>query len=319
MKKILFIILIIIIVVVLGFFVILNIKPRAKTGSEKISIITTLFPSYDLAKTIGGDKVDVFLLLPPGVEAHAYEPKPSDVAKINNADIFVYTGEFMEPWVQDIIKSLTQKVKVVNVSFGVNLISAEEREEDHSGVDPHIWLDFANAKIMAENITKALVEVDPANTDYYQHNLQSYQDKLTELDNKYKNTLSFCQTKTIVYGGHYAFGYLAKRYGLNYIAAQGFAPDSEPSAKDLINLVEQIKKNNIEYLFYEELTSPKIAQTLAQETNVKLLLLNGAHNLSSDDYNSGVTFISLMEKNLTNLAIGLKCHKSKIEATDIIL
>ncbi len=332
MKKILFVVGVIAIIG-LGIFAILNIAQKSNTDSEKISVVTTLFPQYDFAKAIGGDKVNVTLLLPPGVEAHAYEPKPSDITKINNAAIFVYTGEFMEPWAHDIIESADKKVKVVDASVGIEMMKEEdehdhehEHEEEtehkeaghhedeqghhhHGGVDPHIWLDFDNAKIMAENIAKALVEVDPQNAEYYQNNLRNYQAKLAELDSAYKNTLSACKTKSIVYGGHYAFGYMAKRYGLEYVSAQGFSPDAEPSAKDMIALTEQIKKDNIGYVFYEELTSPKIAETLARETNAKLLLLNGAHNLAKEDYEAGATFVSLMEGNLKNLSLGLGCQQ----------
>jgi len=331
-KKILFVFCIVVIVI-LGALVVMNASQKPTVSSGKISVVTTLFPQYDFAKTIGGDKVDVALLLPPGVEAHAYEPKPSDIAKINGADIFVYTGEFMEPWAHDIIDGADEKLKVVDASVGVAIAKeGEEHEHDHEheheheheeadhheieeghhhhdGIDPHIWLDFDNAKIMAENIAKALVEVDSQNAEFYQNNLKTYQDKLTALDNSYKNTLSVCESKTIVYGGHYAFGYMTKRYNLEYASAQGFSPDSEPTAKDMIALVEQIKKDNISTIFYEELTSPKIAETLANETNAKLLLLNGAHNLAKEDYESGATFISIMENNLKNLSEGLGCQK----------
>jgi len=307
----------------LGVYALSNISQKTNTASGNISIVTTLFPQYDFAKAIGGDKVNVSLLLPPGVEAHAYEPKPSDITKINNANIFVYTGELMEPWAHDIIEGADKKVKVVDASTNIEMMKEEHEHEEeadhheaekehgheHGGVDPHIWLDFDNAKIMAENIAKALIEVDSQNADYYQNNLQAYQKKLTELDNAYKNTLSACKSKSIVYGGHYAFGYMAKRYGLEYVAAQGFSPDAEPSAKDMIALTGQIKKDNISYVFYEELTSSKIAETLARETNAKLLLLNGAHNLAKEDYESGATFISLMESNLKNLSLGLGCKQ----------
>jgi zinc transport system substrate-binding protein len=328
MKKILFVVSILAIAG-LGIFAVSNIAQKSKTGSEKITVVATLFPMYDFAKNIGQDKVEVALLLPPGVEAHVYEPKPSDIAKINEADIFVYTGEFMEPWAHDITQGANKNVKIVDASAGIELIKEEDNEHEHEGeanqeeveqhedehhphhggADPHIWLDFENAKIMAKNIADALEKADPQNAIFYQNNLKAYQAKLATLDQNYKNTLSTCKTKTIIYGGHYAFGYLAKRYGLSYVAAQGFSPDSEPTAKDLISLTKQIKKDNIGYIFYEELTSPKIAETLSQETNAKMLLLNGAHNLAKEDYEAGATYISLMEGNLKNLAKGLNCQK----------
>lgn len=321
MKKIFFIIGIIAIIG-LGIFAVLNIVQKSKTDSKKITVITTLFPMYDFAKNIGQDKIEVKLLLPPGVEAHAYEPKPSDIIKINKADIFIYTGEFMEPWAHDIIEGINKNVKIVNSSNGIELIKQEgeenqeeidqhEKEEHHhhSGVDPHIWLDFENTKTMVKNIADALEKVDPQNAIFYQNNLKTYQIKLLDLDENYKNTIATCKTKTIIYGGHYAFGYMAKKYELNYLAAQGFSPDSEPTVKDMISLIEQIKKDNIGYIFYEELTSPKIAETLSRETNTKMLLLNGAHNLTKEDYEAGASYISLMEGNLKNLAEGLNCQK----------
>lgn len=325
MKKVFFIIGVIIFIILIGAFLVFFSPKKNKSESQKITVISTLFPTYDFAKNIGGDKIDVLLLLPPGVEPHSFEPKPSDIAKINNADVFIYTGEFMEPWAHDIIEGADTKVKIVDSSKNVNLLKQEEEHEhehehetdseegeehhhDHNGVDPHIWLDFDNAKIMAGNIAKALEEIDPKNAEYYQSNLITYQQQLTDLDNLYKKDLSICKTKTIIYGGHYAFGYLAKKYGLNYEAAQGLSPDAEPSAKDLISLVDQIKEENIKYVFYEELSSPKIAETIAKETNAKLLLLNGAHNLPKEDLEKNTSFISIIESNLNNLKLGLSCE-----------
>lgn len=320
MKKSLFIILVI--VIFLGVIFIISqklIKDRQenRNDSNKISIVSTLFPIYDFAKEIGGDKVSVTLLLPPGLEAHSFEPKPSDIIKINQADIFIYTGEFMEPWAEDIIKGVNKDVKIVDSSFGVNLIEGFEHEheegDDHEDenkhhLDPHIWLDFENAKVMARNISRALEEVDPENTAYYQNNLEEYNLKLNALDDSYQATLADCESRDIIYGGHYALGYLAKRYNLNYQAAQNFAPNSEPTASDLIYLVEEIKTNNVKYIFYEELLNPKIAETLASETKTKLLLLNAAHNLTRDDYQDGKTFVSIMKNNLENLSLGLNCE-----------
>ncbi len=328
-KNILFIF--VILIIIAGFYTLFSFLNKTTTNnSGKIVIITTLFPTYDFAKNIGGDKVDASLLLPPGVEAHSFEPKPSDVTRINQANIFVYTGEFMEPWAHDIIEGANKKVRIVDASTGIKLsvdnghdhdhnheteehkdeehYAEEEHHHVHNGVDPHIWLDFDNAIQMASNIEKALEEIDPKNKAYYQDNLNKYQQSLLELDDTYKESLSNCQTKTIVYGGHYAFGYLAKKYGLEYEAAQGFSPDAEPTAKDMISLIEQIKKNNIKYIFYEELSSPKIAETLAKETSAKMLLLNGAHNLSKEDYEKNTSYLTIMKENLANLKIGLICN-----------
>ena len=312
-------------IVTLGivFIIILSVfaisQKQQQKSSEKIQIITTLFPLYDFAKHIGQDNVEVSLLLPPGVEAHSFEPKPSDIAAINQADIFIYTGKFMEPWVEDIIKGLTGKnITIVDSSAGINLMKEEEEHADeheeeqgheHGGVDPHIWLDFDNDKKIIQTLVTTLSQKDPKNASSYQQKGNEYQEKLSSLDEMYRTTLSQCKTKEIVYGGHYAFGYLANRYALTYLAAQGISPDAEPTAQDLIHLVEQIKKNNIQYVFYEELASPKIAETLTNETKTRMLLLNAAHNVSKEDFEKDISFLSIMEDNLSNLSIGLQCNK----------
>jgi len=279
-------------------------------GEGKLKIVATLFPVYDMAKHIAGDKADVLLILPPGIEAHSFEPKPSDIVKINEADIFVYTGRFMEQWAEDIINGLdAKKVKVVDSSAGVKMAPAVFYNQDElkGATDPHIWLDFDNAKIMTENIANALIEKDAENEELYSQNLENYKSELTDIDNEYIISLSTCKNKEIIYTGHYAFGFLANRYGLKYLSAQGVSPDSESTVQDFISLVSQIKKNNIGYIFYEELSSPKIAEIIAGETNTKMLLLNAAHNLTKDQFEKNVSFFDILENNLENLKVGLGC------------
>lgn len=296
-----------------GIYTLLSKEPVQDDGAEKkVSVVTTLFPLYDFTRAIGGEYVEASLLLPPGVESHAFEPKPSDIVKIEQADVFVYIGRAMEPWAEDIAAGAAAKgVRVVDASTGIELIPGVFHDDDEpaGSMDPHIWLDFDDAAKMAVSIAEAFVEKDPAHTAEYRANAEAYQAKLAALDGRYRETLASCETKTIVYGGHYAFGYLAHRYGLEYRAAQGIAPDAEPTAKDLAAMVEQIRREHIETVFYEELSSPKIAETIALETGAKLLLLNAAHNIAKEDYTGGTTFLSLMEENLEHLSEGLVCHQ----------
>ena len=312
-KKIIIISITAALVIGLSVWGLINYSNRHKMAASnpKLKVIATMFPLYDMAKNIGGNQAEVGQLLPPGMEAHSFEPKPSDIVKINEADIFVYTGKFMEPWVEDILKSVSNKdLIVVDASQNTKMAASvfHDQDEPAGSMDPHIWLDFDNAGIMAANIEKAFLEVDGANSDYYQTQAAAYENGLKSLDEKYAAALAGCRNKEIIYGGHYAFGYLANRYGLHYLAAQGVSPDAEPTAGDLSALVEQIKKDKIEYVFYEELTSPKIAETVARETEAKLLLLNAAHNLTKDQFAAGVSFFSVMDYNLDNLKIGLACE-----------
>ena len=281
------------------------------TGAPKLKIVTTLFPLYDMARAIGGDKAEVSLLLPPGVEPHSFEPKPGDMARINEAAIFIYTGGSMEPWAEDIIRSVQNKqLLVVNAGLGVELIrgTGVDPGEPADAPDPHIWLDLDNAKVMAANIAAGLEKKDPLNSHLYRRATAAYSGRLTALDAAYRTGLSACRTKTVIYGGHYAFGYLARRYGLQYLAAQGLSPDSEPTARDLIALVEQVKKEKVKFVFYEELTSPRIAEAIAGETGAKMLLLNAAHNVARDQVERGVSFFDILQSDLDSLREGLECR-----------
>jgi len=298
-------------IILVGSFCACTKRSEEPVQMKKLKVITTLFPLYDMAKSIGAGKAEVSLLLPPGVEAHSFEPKPSDIVKINEADIFVYTGEFMEPWAEDIIKGAVNKnLIIVDASHGTTMIPGVFHDSDApaGSLDPHIWLDFDNAKVIVKNIVQAFQLQDSVNKDFYEQKANDYRGKLTELDAVYKKTLATCKDRKIVYGGHYAFGYLATRYGLKYLAAQGVSPDAEPTANDLIKLVEQIKRDKIKYVFYEELTSPRIAETIAGETKAGLLLLNAAHNVSRDQVDQGITFFDILKKDLDNLKVGLSCQ-----------
>ena len=290
--------------IILGFYLLINYSRNRKPKSGKLTIITTLFPLYDFAKNIGGDKIDVTLLLPPGVEAHTFEPKPEDVMKINQADVFVYTGKFMEPWAESLIKGATSNsTVVVDASTGITLT----KEGDQGTVDPHIWLDFSNAKKMVDTISQSMISKDTANASEYRKNTATYKDQLDKLDQSYQAGLKNCQSREIIYAGHYDFGYLAKKYNLTYSATQGPAPDSEPTPRDLIELARTIREKNIQTVFFEETSRGRNSQILQSETKTRLLPLNSAHNLSKSDLDKNVSFIDLMHRNLENLETGLRC------------
>jgi len=304
-------------------------KEHPVAKAQKIRVITTLFPLYDFVKHIGQDRVDALLLLPPGVEPHSFEPKPDDIVQINKADLFVYTGKYMEPWAGDILKGVDNKdLIVVDSSHGISLMEekgehqhkhqeAHGHKEGHKHrhkeghpheVDPHFWLDFGNAQKMIDNILEGFVKRDPSHKEFYSKNAEQYKSRLNDLDLTFKEVLSRCQKKVLVHAGHFAFGYLAKRYGLEYVAAYGFSPDAEPSPKKMVELTKTLKKHGLRHLYHEELITPRVAETIARETGASLLMLHGAHNLTKEEFEKGVTFISLMEENLKSLEVGLQCQ-----------
>lgn len=293
-------------------------NPSSTAEGRKIRIVASLFPLYDFVKNVGKDRVAVELLLPPGVEPHSFEPKPADVLNLNHADMFVYTNKYMEPWVTDIIKGIDNKqTLILDSSRGVVFIREEDEEHEgghhekgheHAGMDPHIWLDLGNALIMVDTIRDGLIQKDPAGKDDYLKNAEQYKAQLRGLDDKFRQGLGKCAKKTFVNGGHFAFGYLARRYGLTYVSAYGFSPDAEPTPGQLVKISRMLRERDLKYIFYEELLAPRVAETLARETGAQLLFLHGAHNISREEFGKGVSFTSLMERNLENLEKGLQCR-----------
>ena len=290
--------------------------------STRLQVITSLFPLYDFARSIAGDKGDVSLLLPPGMEPHSYEPKPDDIMRIRKAGLFIYTNRYMEPWAETLLKGIDRrKAQVVDAGHGVTYLKAgmvaghdhsgdvgHTAEEHGSGMDPHIWLDLGNDRIIVANILAGFVLADPANAIYYRANTALLDAKLVALDQRYQQGLASCSAKVFLHGGHFAFGYMARRYGLEYHSLSGVSSESEPSASRMTAMVRQIKQSGVRYLFAEELLSPRLTETLAEETGVGVLKIHGAHNLGRDDFKRGVTFIEIMEKNLINLQKGLGCR-----------
>ena len=274
---------------------------QKEVETDKISIVTTLFPQYDFAKQIAGDKAEVTLLLPPGAETHSFEPSPSDMIKIKECDLFIYTSKYMEPWGEKLIlEGGADGAAVISAASGIN-------HEKHGGdIDPHVWTNPQNAIIMAENILRALCTIDIENADYYKGNYNAYIEKLSELDLKFEKTIKEAPLKKLVFGTKFALHYFGERYSLSHIAAfDGCSHGGEPSPKIIGEIIEEIKKENIPAVFHGELESVKVTETIAAEAGVKTLQLHSCHNLTKDELQSGETYISLMEKNLEALKEGL--------------
>ncbi|WP_310602492.1 metal ABC transporter substrate-binding protein [Anaerosporobacter sp.] len=289
-----------------------NSKGAESDSASKIKVVTTLFPQYDFVNEVGKDAVEVTMLLKPGVESHTYEPAPSDIVKINKADIFLYTGDEMEPWVAKILDSLDSDVMIVDLSKNITLEKVEDHddeeeheheEEDHvHSYDPHIWTNPLNAKIMVEDITKALCEVNEANKAIFEENAKAYLSELDQLDQDIRVAVSEAKRSEVVFGGRFAFYYFFEEYGLDYIAAyDSCSSETEPSAKTIARIIDTVKEKQIPVIFYEEFANPKVAESIASATGAKTLLLHSCHNVSTDDYKDGATYLSLMYQNLENL------------------
>jgi zinc transport system substrate-binding protein len=294
----------------------------AKT-SGKLKVVATLFPQYDFVRQIAGDRVDVRLLLPPGVESHAFDPTPRDLADITTADLFIYTGAAMEPWAGKIAdRSAEGGVLVIDASKGVELITAQGLDATEAGkdatnagghannADPHIWTDPLNAKIMCGNIAAGLAARDPKNSRFYSDSNAKYGAKLDELDQKCREAFSKVATRTILYAGHFAFGYFSRRYGLDHLSPYaGFSADSEPTPQRIAELIRNMEKLGLKTVFYEELVEPRVAKVIAAQTGAEMVLLHGAHNVSRDELSRGVTYLGIMYDDLDKLKKALGYHE----------
>lgn len=282
-------------------------------NTNKIKIIATLFPQYDFTKQIVGEKAEVTLLLPPGVESHTYEPTPADIIKINSAKMFVYTGDNMESWAKKIVNSLENKsITVVDVSKNVVLSKPnhtdEHQADEHSNnFDPHIWTSPKNAIIIVDNILSEIKKLDPKNADFYQKNADEYKQKLNKLDNEFKSIAQQSSKKEIYFGTKNAFHYFLNQYNLTgYSCFDGCSSQTQPSVKTVADLISSIKKNKISVLFYDPLSNNQLSKSISIQTNTKLVPFYSCHNVSKTQLEQNTTYLELMKKNKENLKTALK-------------
>lgn len=281
---------------------------------DKPQIMVSLFPQYDIIRQIAQDKVDVEMFLPAGSEPHSYEPSASTLMKIVEADLFVYSSDELEPWVKRLVEgNASEDLIVLDASNGITLLEAdhghegEDEDEEELAFDPHYWLDPQNMIIMSESIRDALIEIDPENEAFYIENANSYIASLKELDSNWQDLFDRAQLNQIIYGGHFAFGYLSHRFGLEILSPySGYAPDAEPSAQALAGLMDVLAEKEINVIFYEELIDPRVARIIAEQAKVKIEVLHGAHNLNAEEMQAGWTYVSIMEDNIEKLKEALR-------------
>lgn len=266
-------------------------------NANKVHVATSFYPLYFFATKIGGDHADVASITPPGVEPHDYEPTTSDIAKIEKSDIVILNGGSLEPWGARIQDDLKDKNVVVEVA-GSKLVNEG---------DPHVWLDPLLAKKEMETILTAFEKADPKNLLYYASNTKSLEQKLDALDLDFQQGLKTCQRRDFI-TSHAAFGYLATRYNLKQTAISGISPDEEPSPADMARIATFAKENNVKYIFFETLLSPRLSETIASEIGAQTLVLNPLEGLSKEEIAQGIDYLSIQRENLGNLKIALSCQ-----------
>ncbi len=309
-------------------------KPDVVIKDEnKIQIVATLFPQYDFAKQIVGDKAEVTLLVGAGVETHNFEPTALDmVMMLDNTDIFLYTGTFLEPWTEDIIKNLSESnCNIVDVSENIELIKIEDFESrhinneiEHEGqaheeteenhvhndscnhqdmYDGHIWQSTDNAIIMLENTLNAICKIDPENAESYKENANKYKEEIIKLDTEIEEIVENSTEKEIAVGGEFAYAYFVEQYDLKFVSVYTNCGHGEdPSIAKVKSVIDYINNHKMPAVYYEELSEGTVAKMIAEETEAEALVLYSIHNGNPEKD----TYVSLMRKNIENLKKGLK-------------
>lgn len=309
-------------------------ESNATAKNDKLSIVATIFPEYDWVCEILGDKVknvEVTMLLDNGVDLHSYQPTINDIAKISDCDMFIYVGGESDGWVNDALKNAkNDKMKVINLLEVLGdsvktekLIEGMQEEHDHhheeiteekheheEEKDEHVWLSLKNAKILCKVIADNLSEIDPKNKDVYSANVSVYIEKLSALDEEYKKMVNGSNRKIVLFGDRFPFRYLVDDYGLDYYAAfVGCSAEMEASFKTVAFLSKKTDELKLPCVLTIEGANHKIAETVVANTyskNQKVLTMDSMQSTTSSDVENGITYISVMEKNLDILREALK-------------
>jgi len=280
-------------------------KVSVETKGEKIKVLASFYPLYEFTKEIGKDKVDVSVLVSPGVEPHDWEPTIKDIQKMQNADLIIINGLGFEQWIED-VNIVNQQVKILDTSFGITPIridhNSSETEDEHDdetdglNLDPHIWLNPKTIKIQVINIASILKEMDPENSEYYTENAKQYLEKIDSADKEIREELAQCSKKDFI-AFHDAFSYFAKEYSLNqHTVVDSLDPFGDPSPRNIENVINLARDLDIRIIFTEEFVNPKMSQVIADELGGKVLVLSP---LEIEE--EGKTFLERLLENKENL------------------
>ena len=296
---------------------------RQKAEDGRLQVVCSVFPYYDFARQIGGDDVDVTLLVAAGKETHSFEPTPLDVITLSQADVFLYNGGESETWVDDILSAAGENIAVTLPLMPQVSALAEEWAEGMEGAhdehdhethdsddieyDEHVWTSPVLAKTLCQAICDALCQADPAHQEDYQARLTDYLAQLDQLDAAFREVVEAGHRRLLVFGDRFPLLYFCKEYGLDYRAAfHGCASDTEPSLATLKYLIDKVEDEKIPVVYTIELSSRKVADAIAETTGAKVLTFHSCQTVSRAEFDGGATYLSLMEQNVEALREGLQ-------------
>lgn len=274
---------------------------EVERSTGKISVVTTIFPYYDFARSVSKGTCDVDMLLKPGSDVHSFEPTPSDILKIRNADLFIYNGGESDEWVDSILESLGDTDKPVVMKMTDYVKPLTEMDADHHAEDEedeHIWTSLDNAKTLVSKISDEVSKLDQKNKSVYTKNSLDYIEKISKVQGEIENTVNSSKSKKIVVGDRFPLLYFATEFSLDWECAfPGCSTETEPSLDRLSKLTDTIEKDKIKTILKLEMSENKVADTLADETNTKVRTFYSAESVSKEDFANNVTYVDLMERN----------------------
>lgn len=310
-------------ILVLALSVLSACAPKAaEEDADGISIVSTVFPSYDFARQItAGTDATVTLLLQPGEEVHSFDPTSQDIIRIQDANLFLYVGGENDTWVDGVLSGLDKSVNTFRMMDYVTLyeeelvpgMQPEEEEEEAEATegeehewDEHVWTAPVNAISIVKAMAAELISIDPANATAYQANTDAYVEKLEALDQSFWDVVNAASRKTVVFADRFPARYFVEEYGLSYFAAfPGCSAETEASAATIASLIDNVKAESIPVVFYIEMSNQQMANTVAEATGASTMLFHTCHNVTKAEFESGATYISLMENNLLALKAAL--------------
>lgn len=274
--------------------------------SEKVTVVTTVFPLYDFARAIGGEYIDVKMLIRPGSEVHSYDPLPSDMMAVHDCDLFLYIGGESDAWVDNLIDGtdINHLALIDTVECGHQGHDAHGHGHDHS--DEHIWTAPKNAVLMLREICENICKADPENADFYKENCDAYITEINKASDEISDTVSDFENPFILVADRFPFAYFAEQYGIRYEAAfDGCAVSTDISLKTMSRLTAAIQKRDIKAVFCTELSNKNIANALHEELGVGIIELHSAHNVTLKDFNDGITYVDILYRNINALERGM--------------
>ena len=304
--------------------------PSVENDNEKLNIVTTVFPEYEWTKAVLGDNADnanITLLLDNGVDMHSYQPTAKDIINISTCDMLVYVGGESDRWIEDILKDAKNKDMAVINLIDVLGDSVKEEEtvdgmqgdsdhdadhdhEDEAELDEHVWLSLKNAKLFCSEIAGKLAKIDSDNAEKYAENAEIYIEKLTELDLRYQDTVDSASKDTLIFADRFPFLYLVSDYGIDYYAAfPGCSADTNANFETIIFLSKKLDELDLSSVLVIDSANGKIADTVVENTknkNKKILVMNSMQSVTSYDIENGVTYLSVMESNLSVIKTALQ-------------